>query len=152
MELEATGDASHDRAGRDVWGRTLTQVPTTFGKIAYLSSLRSEHSGRYRHYGLAQLYGEETSDQVLRESHEQVFATWLSYSLEEQRSDLEQYFGELEEDRRTVLSTWLALRPYRALAPAAAGAAEQYLFNSDLELILDLLQSERNAEEGDAPG
>lgn len=131
-----------EEAMEDLWGRTLAQVPTIFGKIAYLASLRNENSGRYQHFGLAQIYGERESDRILRISHEQAFAKWLNFPLERQKTELEEYLQEIGDDRATVLKTWRALEPYRGLAPAAAGDAERLLYVSDLEIILELLQNE----------
>ncbi len=124
------------------WNRTLSQIPTTFGKIVYLSSLRNENSGRYQHHGLAQIYSESEADQVLGESHQEAFSEWLNFSLEQQRLDLEEYLRSIGDDRQTVLSTWLTLTPYRGLVPGSAGAAERHLYLSDLELILDVLRNE----------
>lgn len=131
-----------DRAAEDVWERTVSQIPTTFGRIAYLASLRNENSGRYQHFGLAGIYSEQEADRVLRLSHREVFADWLNFSLLQQRYDLEAYLNSIEDDRKTVLATWLDLSPYRGLIPADATAAERRLYLSDLELILDLLRNE----------
>jgi hypothetical protein len=131
-----------DRAAEDVWERTVTQIPTRFGRIAYLASLRNENSGRYQHFGLARIYSDQEADRVLRLCHREVFSEWLNFSLPEQRCDLEAYLNSIEEDRKTVLATWLDLNSYRNLLPADATAAERRLYLSDLELILDLLRNE----------
>jgi hypothetical protein len=131
-----------DRAAEDVWGRTISQIPTTFGRIAYLASLRNENSGRYQHFGLARIYSEAEADRVLRLCHREVFSDWLNFSLPEQRRDLEAYLNSIGDDRQTVLATWLDLNPYRNLIPAETMAAERRLYLSDLELILDLLRNE----------
>jgi len=130
------------RALRDLWDRTLSQVPTTFGRIAYLASLRDHNSGRYQHYGLAQVYSREEADEALRSSHLGAFAEWLTYALVRQKDDLEKYLLSLEEDLKTVLEAWTGLRPYRNLIPAGATDAQRELFFSDLELILELLRGE----------
>ena len=126
----------------DVWERTLGQIPTTFGRLVYLASLRNSNSGVYQHFGLAQLYGSEEADRVLKASHEQIFAEWLNYRLERQKTDLEQYLASVGDDRRTVIEAWVSLSPYKSLPPAAAGDAERFLYSSDLEVILELLRSE----------
>lgn len=131
-----------DRAAEDVWDRTVSQIPTTFGRIVYLASLRNENSGRYEHYGLSHIYSGTEADRVLRACHQEVFSDWLNYSLLQQRNDLEAYLNSIEDDRATVLETWLELSPYRSLIPADASAAERRLYLSDLELILDLLRNE----------
>lgn len=126
---------------RDVWGRTLAKIPSAFGKIVYLASLRNENTGKYQHFGLSQIYSDEDADIVLRESHEEAFREWLTYSLEPQKTDLEEYLGGLDDDRATVLEAWSTLTPYRRLIPARATEAECELYISDLELILELLRS-----------
>ena len=131
---------------RDVWNRTLGQIPSTFGKIAYLASLRNENSGRYQHFGLEQIYSAEQADRVLRESHEEVFREWLNYSLQPQADDLENYLDSIEDNRSTVLTTWMTLEPYRRLVPAGATEAARELYINDLQLVLDLLQSGSSSE------
>lgn len=131
-----------DRAAEDVWDRTISQIPTTFGRIVYLASLRNENSGRYEHFGLARIYSGEEADRVLRTCHQEVFSDWLNYSLMQQRNDLEAYLNSIDDDRKVVLETWLDLSPYRNLIPSDATAAERRLYLSDLELILDLLRNE----------
>jgi len=133
------------RAMFDVWARTLDRIATQFGKLVYLADLRNDNSGRYQHFGLAQLYGEDECNRVLRSSHEKVFGEWLGLTLERQRADLESYLDGLDDDRRTILQTWGTLAPYRKLPPEAAGEAEQLLFRSDLEIILELLRRESSS-------
>ena len=131
---------------RDVWERTLGQISSTFGKIAYLTSLRNENSGRYQHFGLAQIYSDDGADQALRNSHEAVFRQWLNYELEPQTRDIERYLDGVEDDRDTVLATWLTLEPYRRLVPAGASEAERDLYITDLQLVLDVLRNELFSE------
>jgi hypothetical protein len=137
-----SGEREREKALLDLWERTLSQVPTTFGRIAYLAGLRNPNTGRYEHFGLAQVYSEEEADRALRTSHEEAFGRWLNWPLAEQRSDLEEYLRSLEGGRETVLGAWAALGPYRNLIPVAASQAERELFVTDLELILELLRNE----------
>jgi len=126
----------------DVWQRTLEQIPTVFGKLVYLASLRNANTGCYQHFGLAQLYGADEADRVLRTSHERVFASWLNFDLQNQKSDLDAYLTSVGDDRSTVLDAWESLSPYKTLTPAAAGDAERFLYSSDLEIILEILRNE----------
>ena len=139
MALEAEESS---RAMRDVWVRTLAQIPTVLGQMAYLASRRNDNTGSYEHFGLAQLYSQEAADEALRGSHAEAFRRWLSFTLEEQKVDLENYLSSLEGARETVLRAWGALGSYRRLLPAEANEAERELFVSDLELILELLRNE----------
>ncbi len=129
----------------DLWRNTLSQIPSVFGRLVYLSSLCDPNTGVYQHYGLAQIFGEKEADRALRESHEQTFQLWLSFTLERQRADLELYLNGLSGDRRTILETWSRTVPYRNLVPASAGQLGRRLYLADLEAILDLLRSECGA-------
>lgn len=136
----SSGASRAHQAMQDVWSRTLDQIGTQFGKLAYLAGLRNENSGRYHHYGLAHLYGEDEANHVLRASHERVFVEWLTFPLERQRGDLEQYLNEMDDDLPTVLQTWGVLSPYERLPPEAASDAERLLFTSDIEITLELIR------------
>ncbi len=142
MKRHAT-DGRFDRgAAADVWRRTLSQIPTVFGRLVYLASLRDPNSGRYEHFGLAQMFGEQAADLALRQSHIESFKQWLSFNLEQQMQDLDRYLAGLHPDPRTVLDTWWRVQPYRNLIPAAAAEAERRLYLADLETLLEVLRSE----------
>ena len=65
----------------DLWKHTLSQIPTTYGRLVYLASLRDPNSGSYRHHGLSAAFGREQSTYALRTSHEQTFLQWLNLPL-----------------------------------------------------------------------
>ncbi len=126
----------------DLWRNTLAQIPTLFGRLVYLSSLRNSNTGVYEHHGLAQIFGEQQADETMRRSHEQIFAEWLCFNLEQQKADLHEYLMNLEGSTDLVLSTWIRIAPYRNLTPAGARAVEKELFLADLEAVLELLNHE----------
>ncbi len=126
----------------NVWRRTLSQIPTVFGRLVYLASLRDPNTGRYEHFGLAQMFGEDEADRALRQSHWETFQQWLGFGLERQKQDLDQYLAGLHRDPRAILETWSRVEPYRNLIPAAAPQAERQLYLSDLQALLELLKNE----------
>jgi len=132
----------------DLWRNTLAQIPSVFGRLVYLSSLRNSNNGRYEHHGLALMFGEDEANRALRKSHQQAFAEWLSFNLEEQKADLDLYISSLDENRRTVVETWIKLAPYRNLIPASVKGPERKLYITDLTALLELL---RNAYDVAAP-
>src|SRR5258708_3880530 len=134
------GEKAFDRsAASDLWRHTLSQIPTTFGRLVFLSTLRDPNTGVYTHYGFAQRVGEEAADEALRQSHWLCFTEWLSFKLEEQKADLDLYLSGINSDKKTILETWTRTKPYRNLIPAAAMGVERELYNSDLETLLALL-------------
>ena len=129
-------------AASDLWRHTLSQIPSVFGRLVYLSALREANSGRYEHHGLALVFGERESDRALKESHNTAIAEWLNYGLEQQKADLDLYLSGLTVDKRTVLDNWLRTSPYRNLTPATIKGPGKKLFISDLETLLELLRNE----------
>jgi hypothetical protein len=130
-----------DSEATETWARTLEQIPTTAGKLFYVSCLRQEGSSRYHHQGLARIYSSDQADRVLRASHESVFAEWLNFSLEQQYNDLRVHLlaSQPEPEELKVL---LDLKTYDRFVPSTAHAPEQMLYRSDLETVLELLQRE----------
>jgi len=137
MQLPARPDAA-----ADLWQRTLSQVPSTFGRLVYLATLRDPNSGEYRHHGFAAVFGWEQAGHAMRESHERLFGEWLSYSLQQQKVDLELYVSGLEPERRRVVETWSQIEPYRGIVPASTSGLERELFLADLDALLSLMRNE----------
>ena len=129
-------------AASDLWRHTLSQIPSVFGRLVYLSGLRDMNSGRYEHHGLALVFGERESDRALKESHNLALEEWLGYGLEQQKADLDLYVSGLIVDKRTVLDSWLRTSPYRNLTPASIKGPAKKLFILDLEILLELLRNE----------
>ena len=129
-------------APADLWRNTLSQIPSVFGRLVYLSSLRGPNTGVYEHHGLGLLFGEEEADRALRKSHDDAFADWLNFSLEQQRADLDLYLSALTGPRKQIIDTWIRLMPYRNMVPAAARRSERKLFLTDFEALLHGLKYE----------
>jgi hypothetical protein len=145
-------DTSRGTKGRnagsaeELWRHTLSQIPSSFGRLVYLASLRDQNTGRYEHHGLSQMFGEEEADQTLRQSHEQTFADWLRFDLRQQKEDLDLYLSAFQVEKRTILATWIRLAPYRNLTPTTVQGPDRRLYLSDIEAILELLNSENDVE------
>ena len=125
---------------QDLWAHTLARIPTTLGRLVYLAARRDESTGRYRDHELARACSDTETDLLLRKIHEEVFGTWLSFSLTDQREELERYLKSVKKEEPSELGTWLTSAPYLKLIPASAEAAEKELYGSDLEIVLELLK------------
>lgn len=142
-------DRGGDPAAADLWHRTLSQIPSVYGRLVYMGSLRDGNTDRYAHHGLAMRYSEDEADRVLRKSHSQLFQDWLAMPLREQKQDMDGYLSSLNDDKRLVVETWLRVMPYRTVVPASARAVETDLFLSDFRILLELLRSEYGADAPD---
>jgi hypothetical protein len=126
----------------DLWRNTLSRIPTVFGRLIYLSMLRGPNSGVYEHHGLSQVFGPRAANEALRRSHEATFGEWLSFSLEQQKADVDLYLSGLVDEPAAVIDTWLRLYPYRNLMPLSARSGDQDLFLVDFRAVLEILRNE----------
>lgn len=129
-------------ASDDLSRHTLSRIPTLYGKLAYLASLRDSSVGGYRHHGLAAVFGREDATNALREGHEKIFAEWLNTPLPDKYEDLTMYLASLDEPISYTVREWLRTKAYRACIPASASRAEKELFLLDLEALLFALNFE----------
>lgn len=141
MKGERSAFAFDRSAGSDLWRNTLSQIPTVFGRLVYLASLRNSNNGSYEHYGLALVFGEDEANRALKDSHSTVFAEWLTFNLEQQKADLDLYLAGLFEDRRVVIETWVRLAPYQNLIPASIRSVERRLYINDLTALIELFRN-----------
>jgi hypothetical protein len=142
MKGEKVAGLTFDRsAAADLWRNTISQIPSVFGRLVYLASLRNPNSGSYEHHGLALVFGEDEANKALKTSHSAVFAEWLSFNLEQQKADLDLYISALFEDKRVVIENWIRLAPYRNLLPASVRGVERRLYIADFTALLELFKA-----------
>jgi hypothetical protein len=144
MEKSRRTPEPDEGSADELWRHTISQIPSAFGRLVYLASLRDQNTGRYEHHGLSQMFGEDESDRALRQSHEQTFAGWLGFDLQQQKEDLDLYLSAFQVEKRTILATWIRLTPYRNLTPTAVPEPERRLYLTDIEAILELLNNEND--------
>jgi len=125
--------------GADLFKHTLSHIPTVYGRIVYLASLRDPNSGTYRHHGLSASFGREQSIRALQLNHARAFREWLRLSLSAKSSDLIEYLDSLTDPRAVVARHWLRSRSYLTCVPDAATRAERELYTVDLEALLEVL-------------
>jgi len=72
---------------QDLKETTLAAVSGVLGKLAYLASLRRSE-GRYQHWGLESLHGEESAERALKTAHAEVVTGVLRTPLANLLEDL----------------------------------------------------------------
>src|SRR5712672_1691197 len=72
----------------DFTSRTLAAIPSDFGRLYYVSSLKDSSTGRYKHEGLMDLYSENSVQAALTHCHEELFSRILETPLSRQERDL----------------------------------------------------------------
>jgi len=73
---------------QDVKETTLSAVSGLLGKLAYLASLRRGH-GRYEHWGMTVVHGQESSERALKAAHAEVVSGVLRTPLPSLLEDLQ---------------------------------------------------------------
>jgi hypothetical protein len=141
--MHVQAKAALDRGpASDLWRNTLSQIPSVFGRLIYLSALRGPNSGVYEHHGLSLVFGPRAANEALRKSHQDTFRTWLTFDLAQQKADLELYLTGLIEQKAAAVDTWLRLHPYRNVVPLTASGVDRELFLVDFGAVLELLRVE----------
>jgi len=111
--------------------QSLSRIPTVFGRLTYVASLREGLTGQPWQPDARQLT--EPPDRALGHCHYQIFSEWIAKSLEEQKADLEEYIASRGPGVEGIPR-------YRELIPAAARDVERQLYLTDLETLLELLR------------
>jgi hypothetical protein len=74
---------------QDVKETTLSAVSGLLAKLSYLASLRRAH-GRYQHWGMEVVHGQEPSERALKAAHTEVVAHILRTPLPSLEQDLKE--------------------------------------------------------------
>src|SRR6266567_2441065 len=74
---------------QDLKETTLAAVSGMLGKLTYLASLRRVH-GRYEHWGMELIHGQESSERALKTAHSEVMAGVLRTPLDALVEDLDE--------------------------------------------------------------
>ena len=130
----------------DLWKHTLSQIPTVYGRLVYLASLRDANSGAYRHHGLSAAFGREESLDALRKSHEDTFREWLGMPLAAKSADLAAHFQNIQENPRQVVAYLARGKPYLSQGPDSASPAQRRQFGVEMEILLELVRNDSGGE------
>lgn len=124
-----------------LWERALAELPALFERLAFLGSLRDPQAG-YRHYGLELPLGSEAAD-VIRDSHERTFRTWIALPVEQQNADIELYLATAQGHRNGALRRLGEAAFRENLIPASADIHERQLFLADFGALVQVITERR---------
>ena len=130
------------RIVQDFTVTTLAAIPSLYGRLTYLASLRDLSSGRYDHEGLAALYPDGAIQEALQLCHEQIFERILESPLEQQEQDLRKCLEGMQGSAAATVEHWRRMEAYRVLLPEEAADYLKNLFCSNLRALLEILQTE----------
>ena len=124
------------RVIEDFTSRTLAAIPSDYGRLYYLYSLRDPATGRYEHDGLTSLYSNASVQDGLAHCHEELLGRILETPLREQERDLSAFLRGAREKFRTSLHAWQGDEALRAMCPEGLPDYLGDLFCSNLSVLL----------------
>ena len=121
--------------------RAVAGVPSTLGRLAWISSFRVPGTDQYAHPILDGVVPHEVAVRASKNVHKCLFADWLSKSLEEQHKDLAEYLDAVPDagEHKAALR-----RDWERLVPTSARKPDRMLFETDLSVVMELTE-ERSA-------
>jgi hypothetical protein len=128
----------------DFSSRTLAAIPSDFGRLYYVSSLKDSGTGRYEHAGLMSLYSENAVQAALSHCHEELFSRILETPLQEQECDLHTCLGAAGDDYWDVIESWQRDRSFQLMCPDGVPGYLQDLFCSNLCVLLEVFSKNRS--------
>lgn len=131
------------RVIEDFTSRTLAVIPSDFGRLYYVSSLKDSVTGRYQHDGLADMYSEDSVEEALGQCHEELFSRILETPLPEQERDLRECLGTSGNRFWTFVDSWQRDKSFQTMCPAELPTYLKDLFCSNLAALLAIFSSQR---------
>jgi hypothetical protein len=131
------------RVFEDFTSRTLAVIPSDFGRLYYVSSLKDSATGRYQHDGLLQMYSDDSVQEALGQCHEELFSRILETPLAEQERDLRKCLDSSGDRFWSVVETWREYKSFQAMCPEGLPSYLKDLFCSNLAALLAIFSSQR---------
>jgi hypothetical protein len=127
----------------DFTSRTLAAIPSDFGRLYYVSSLKDRDTGRYQHDGLMNLYSEPSVQAALVHCHEELFSRILETPLSHQERDLRNCLGVAGDQFWAVVQSWRESRYFRNMCPEGLPDYLSELFCSNMNALLVIFSANR---------
>jgi hypothetical protein len=125
---------------KELWRLQLEAIPSLFGRLAYMASLRRPDQ-RYYDPEVTSLVGKSLCHQIIQRSYTATIRTWFALTLREKASDLKPYLATLADGTTTIRwrQTWMEFA--RDVVPTDMNPTERQLFLRMLDSVLELMGS-----------
>jgi len=127
----------------DFTSRTLAVIPSVFGRLYYVSSLKDSTTGQYRHEGLVEVYSENSVQEALGQCHEELFSRILETPLDDQARDLRKCLDSAGDRFWTIVESWREDRSFQSMCPEGLPSYLNDLFCSNLGALLAIFSSQQ---------
>jgi hypothetical protein len=123
----------------------LAPIPSEFGRLADVATLRDVTSGHYHHPALEEVYSESAVHQALLYCHEELFEKVVGTPLHLQEWDLRSHFARMDAPVAEIAFRWLEIEHFRSFVPMGTGPHLRDLFLSNTRAVLGRLGQEQTA-------
>ena len=127
----------------DFTSRTLAAIPSDFGRLYYVSSLKDPGTGRYEHDGLMNLYSHASVQAGLMHCHEELFSRILETPLSHQERDLRNCLETAGDRFWPVVESWRESRDFKMMCPGGLPGYLNELFCSNMNALLAIFSAHR---------
>jgi hypothetical protein len=127
-----------------VW-QWLAPIPSEFGRLADVATLRDVTSGHYHHPALEEVYPESAVHQALLYCHEELFEKVVRTPLHLQEWDLRTHFARMDAPVAEIAFRWLEIEHFRSFVPMGTAPHLCDLFLSNTRAVLGRLAHEQTA-------
>jgi hypothetical protein len=131
------------------WGTLLAHTVSEFARLVFVAECLDSNTGKYRTAILHDMVLEPEIVQVL---HELIWETWIHASLPQQEAALRTYLNSLPGSFAEVVALWRYTAPYRAFPPISVSPEARILFNSNIELLLQLFAQQAHQDSNNECG
>jgi hypothetical protein len=121
--------------------RTLAAIPSAYGRLYYINSLRNTKTGSYEHDGLSVLYSNDSVQEALAQCHEEIFSKILETPLSEQEGDLRSCLEDGAETIFHAAEYWRGEAVHKKMCPEALPSYLNDLFYSNVNVLLSTVSS-----------
>ena len=123
----------------------LAPIPSEFGRLADVATLRDVTSGHYHHPALEEVYSESAVHQALLYCHEELFEKVVGTPLHLQEWDLRSHFARMDAPVAEIAFRWLEIEHFRSFVPMGTAPHLRDLFLSNTRAVLGRLGQEQTA-------
>jgi len=123
----------------------LAAIPSEFGRLADVATLRDVTSGHYHHPALEEVYPESAVHQALLYCHEELFEKVVGTPLHLQEWDLRTHFARMDAPVAEIAFRWLEIEHFRSFVPIGTASHLRDLFLSNTRAVLGRLAHEQTA-------
>jgi hypothetical protein len=127
----------------DFTSRTLAAIPSDFGRLYYITSLKDPETGRYQHDGLREMYSENSVQEALTHCHQELFSRVLETPLSDQERDLRRCLRSAGDQFLALVENWRESRVFLDMCPEGLPGYLNELFSSNMTALLAILSAKR---------